>query len=105
MGACPARAHRRWTISRFYGLHAEALRHVIVSSRTDEEVLACVEVHARPATSQKKRVWAQQIDRYRPDAALLEYRRRTYTELTTRIDISSLSVLDLIDIDEGRISL
>ena len=89
----------------FTGLKAEALRHVIVSSRTDEEVLAWVEVHARPATRQKQRVWAQQIDRYRPDAALVDYRRRMYTDLAARIDVSSLSVLDLIDLDEGRMSL
>lgn len=89
----------------FTGLKAEALRQVIVSSRTDEEVLAWVRDHAKPATPIEKRAWAEQIDRYRPDAALAEYRRRIYQELAKRVDVGSLSVLDLIDMDEGRLPL
>lgn len=89
----------------FTGLNAEALRQVIVSSRTDEEVLAWVRDHAKPATPIEKRAWAEQIDRYRPDAALAEYRRRIYQELAKRVDVGSLSVLDLIDMDEGRLPL
>lgn len=89
----------------FAGLKAEALRQVIVSSRTDEEVLAWIRDHAKPATPIEKRAWAEQIDRYRPDAALAEYRRRIYQELAKRVDVGSLSVLDLIDMDEGRLPL
>lgn len=89
----------------FAGLKAEALRQVIVSSRTDEEVLAWIRDHAKPATPIEKRTWAEQIDRYRPDAALAEYRRRIYQELAKRVDVGSLSVLDLIDMDEGRLPL
>lgn len=89
----------------FAGLKAEALRQVIVSSRTDEEVLAWIRDHAKPATPIEKRAWAEQIDRYRPDAALAEYRRRIYQELAKRVDVGSLSVLDLIDMDEARLPL
>ncbi len=89
----------------FTGLKAEALRQVIVSSRTDEEVLAWIRDHAKPATPIEKRAWAEQIDRYRPDAALAEYRRCIYQELAKRVDVGSLSVLDLIDMDEGRLPL
>lgn len=89
----------------FAGLKAEALRQVIVSSRTDEEVLAWIRDHAKPATPIEKRTWAEQIDRYRPDAALAEYRRRIYQELAKRVDVGSLSVLDLIDMDEARLPL
>lgn len=89
----------------FTGLKAEALRQVIVSSRTDEEVLAWIRDHAKPATPIEKRAWAEQIDRYRPDAALAEYRRRIYQELAKRVDVGSLSVLDLIDMDEARLPL
>ena len=38
----------------FTGLNAEALRRVIVSSRTDDEVLAWVQDHAKPVTALEK---------------------------------------------------
>ena len=89
----------------FTGLNAEALRQVILSSRTDDEVLAWVQEHARPTTAAEKHTWAEQIDRYRPDAALVEYRTRIYPELAAQVDVGSLSVLDLIDMDEGRLPI
>jgi uncharacterized protein DUF5069 len=87
----------------FTGLNAQALRHVIVSGCTDDEVLEWVQRHAKPTTALEKQAWAEQIDRYRPDAALMEYRQRVYPELAERVDVSSISVLDLIDMDEGRL--
>lgn len=89
----------------FTGLNAEALRRVILSSRTDDEVLAWVQAHARPTTTLEKQAWAEQIDQYRPDAALVEYRKSVYAELAARVDVGSLSVLDLIDMDEGRLPI
>ena len=87
----------------FTGLNAEALRQVILSSRTDDEVLAWVQEHARPTTAAEKNTWAEQINGYRPDAALVEYRERVYPELAAQVDVGSLSVLDLIDMDERRL--
>jgi hypothetical protein len=89
----------------FTELNATALRQVILSSRNDEEVLTWVREHARPTTALEKQAWAEQIDRYRPDAALVEYRKRVYPELAARVDVGSLSVLDLIDMDEGRLPI
>ena len=89
----------------FTGLNAEALRQVILSSLTDDEVLAWVQEHARPTTVAEKHTWAEQIDRYRPDAVLVEYRKRIYPGLATQVDVGSLSVLDLIDMDEGRLPI
>ena len=89
----------------FTGLNAEALRQVILSSHTDDEVLAWVQEHARPTTAVEKHTWAEQIDRYRPDAALVEYRKRVYPELAAQVDVCSLSVLDLIDMDEGGLPI
>ncbi len=89
----------------FTELNTEVLRQVILSSRTDDEVLAWVQEHAKPTTASEKQAWAEQIDRYRPDAALAEYRKRVYPELTAQVDVGSLSVLDLIDMDEGRLPL
>jgi hypothetical protein len=88
----------------FTGLNAEALRQAIVESRTDDEVLAWVHQHANPATASEKQAWAEQIDRYRPNATLVEYRRKTYPDLAARVDVATLSVLDLIDMDEGRLA-
>lgn len=89
----------------FTGLNAEALRRAILSSRTDDEVLAWVRDHARPATALEKQAWAEHIDCYLPDAMLVEYRKTLYPELAARVDISSLSVLDMIDMDEGRLPI
>jgi hypothetical protein len=89
----------------FTGLDAEALRKAILSARTDEEVRAWVEQNARPHTPEEKRKWAAQIDAYRPDPELAERRRQVYRELASRIDVANVSVLDLIDMDEGRIPI
>ena len=89
----------------FTGLDAEALRQAILSHRTDDEVLAWVQHHAKRATLSEIQAWAKEVDSYRPDAALVEYRRRLYPDLSARIDVTCLSVLDLIDIDEGRLPI
>lgn len=89
----------------FTGLNTEALHRVILSSRTDDEVLAWVQKHAKPITAVEKQAWAEQIDRYQPDVALVEYRKRVYPELAARVDVGSLSVLDMIDMDEGRLPI
>lgn len=89
----------------FTQLNGETLRQVILSCRTDEEVLLWVQAHARPTTALEKNAWAEQINRYRPDAALVEYRKAVYPELVARVDVRSLSVLDLIDMDEGRLPI
>lgn len=89
----------------YTGVDAESLRQAILSSQTDEEVLAWIQAHAKPATVQDKLAWAGQLAEYRPDDNIVEYRKRVYPELTSMIDIASLSVFDLIDLDEGRLSL
>jgi hypothetical protein len=35
----------------------------------------------------------------------VEYRTRVYPELAARVDVSSLSALDMIDMDEGRLAI
>ncbi len=89
----------------FTGLDGEALRRAVLSSDTDEAVLAWVEQHARPHTDEEKRQWAEEIDQYRPDSALVKYRKEIYRELALKVDVANISVLDLIDMDEGRIPL
>jgi hypothetical protein len=88
----------------FTGLKAEALRQAVLLSRTDDEVLQWVQNHARLTTAHEKQAWAEEIARYRPDAALVEYRRLTYPHLADTIDLNTVSVLDLIDMDEDAFS-
>jgi uncharacterized protein (DUF2336 family) len=82
----------------FTELNAEALCQVILSSRTDDDVLVWVQNHARPTTDLEKQAWATEIDRYRPDTELVEYRKRLDPEVAEQVDVESLGVLDLVDI-------
>ena len=77
----------------------------MVSGRAEDVVLAWVRAHAKPATESDKQAWAEKIANYRPDAALVEYRKRLYPEVAAKVDVGALSVLDLIDMDEGRLPL
>ena len=88
----------------FTGLSGEALRGAIHSSQTDEEVLAWVERHGRPRSTEEKRRWAEEIDAYRPNPERAARRKQIYPELAEKVDLAAFSVFDIIDIDEGRIS-
>jgi hypothetical protein len=89
----------------FTGLDGEQLRRVILFETSDEAVLSWVESHARPHTSAEKDEWAEKIKAYRPDAARVAYRRRVYPDLAAKVDVASLDVFDLIDMDEGRLPM
>lgn len=86
----------------FTDLDREKLREAILAGRSDEEILAWIERHARPHTDTEKRRWADEIDAYRPEGEAAHRRRVIYAELAARIDVAAVSILDLIDIDEGR---
>lgn len=90
-----------WLLS-FTGLDPERLRAAILAARGDDEVLAWIDRHALSHTDEQKRAWAESIAGYRPDAAGLEFRTKSYPDLSARIDIGSLGPLDMIDMDEGR---
>jgi len=87
----------------FTGLEGEKLHRAILTTRTDEEVLAWVEQNAHPHSAEEIRKWAEAIDVYRPDPAMAQHRKTIYPEMASKIDVASVSVLDLIDMDEGRI--
>jgi len=89
----------------FTGLDAEELRRAILAAKTDEEILAWVERHAKPHTDDDKRRWIAEIDAYRPNAEWATWRREVYKNLATRADPATLNLFDLIDMDEGRISM
>lgn len=91
-----------WRFLTFTGLDREALRAAILAA-DDAAVLAWVERHATPHTDTEKRTWADTIDAYRPDPERAERRARRYPLVAARYDVGTLSVFDLIDLDEGRI--
>ena len=87
----------------FAELEAEPLRQAILTSKADDEVLAWVERHGLPRSDEEKRRWAEEVDTYRPTPEWAERRKQLYRELAEKIDVTAISVLDLIDMDEGRI--
>jgi hypothetical protein len=89
----------------FTGLDAEELRRAILVAKTDEEVLTWVERHAKPHTEAEKRKWIAEIEAYRPNAESAQRRREVYKKVASVIDPATLSVFDLIDMDEGRVRM
>jgi hypothetical protein len=87
----------------FTGLEAEELRRAILDAKTDEEVLVWLERHAKPHTEGEKQQWIADIEVYRPNAERAEWRRKAYKELAVKVDPATLSVFDLIDMDESRV--
>ena len=59
--------------------------------------------HAHPHSDPEKRAWAQEIDAYRPSADRVHLRRERYPEVAAKVDVGTISVFDLIDLDEGRL--
>ena len=89
----------------FTGLNGEQLRQAILAADSDHAVLAWVEQHAHDHTLEERREWAEQLEAYRPTAAMAEYRRQVYPELAGRVDVAILSVFDLIDMDERKVPI
>jgi hypothetical protein len=89
----------------FAALQAEGLRAAILASPTDEAVLAWVEQHGRPRSDEEKRRWADEVATYRPTPEWAERRKQIYRDLAEKIDVASVGVLDLIDMDEGRMGV
>ncbi|TAK08723.1 MAG: DUF5069 domain-containing protein [Candidatus Manganitrophaceae bacterium] len=87
----------------FTGLDAEQFREAVLSEENDDAVLAWVERHAIPHTASEKEAWARAIAAARPTPETAEYRKKIYPELVAKVDLASINVLDMIDLDEGRI--
>lgn len=93
-----------WRSLTFTGLDPEALRAAILAAPDDAAVLAWVERHAAAPTDAEKRAWAQAIAAYRPDPDRARRRAQRYPTVAARLDVATLSLFDLIDLDEGRIT-
>ncbi|MFI5303653.1 MAG: DUF5069 domain-containing protein [Nitrospiria bacterium] len=88
---------------QFTGLDGEKLREAILKSKTDIEVLAWVEKNSQYHTAEEKESWISQIHAYRPTPEGVDVRKKIYPELASQVEIGSLNVFDMIDMDEGRI--
>ncbi|HSN03385.1 MAG TPA: DUF5069 domain-containing protein [Nitrospira sp.] len=89
----------------FTGLDGEALRQVVLSSAVDEPVMQWIARHARPHSEEEKQRWASEVDGYRASGRVLLYLQATAPELAAQLDFSRFSLLDLIDMDEGRLPI
>jgi hypothetical protein len=87
----------------FTRLDREALRAAILACKDDQAVLAWVARHATPHTDAETRDWISSIDSYRPNPERAQRRAQRYPEVAARFDVATLSLFDLIDLDEGRI--
>ena len=88
----------------FTGLDAGRLHATILSSPDDAATLSWVERHGTPRTDAEKAAWAEAIDAYRPNPERATRRAQHYPHVAARFDVGALSVFDVIDLDEGRIT-
>jgi hypothetical protein len=54
-------------------------------------------------TSKEKKSWISQINAHRPAPEGVDLWKQNYPDLAAKVDIGSLNVFDMIDMDEGRI--
>lgn len=87
----------------FTGLDAEKLREAVLTAENDEAILAWVERYAIRHTAAEKEAWAKAIAAARPMPETVAYRKKMYPELAAQVDLGAINVLDMIDMDEGRI--
>ena len=86
----------------FAGLDAEKLREAVLTAENDKAILAWVERHAIRHTASEKEIWAEAIAA-RPTPEIIDYRKKIYPELAAEVDLGAMNVLDMIEMDEGRI--
>ncbi len=68
----------------------------------DEVVGDWVDQHAIRHTEQERKQWSEEVAAACPDGKVALRRKDLYPELALKIDVTAINVLDLIDMDEGR---
>lgn len=87
----------------FAGVSPEGLRHAILASKTDGDVLSWVLENGQKKTKKEIEEWVAEVSRDRPDKDRFRAREMFYPEVAKKWDVSQLSPFDLVDLDEGRI--
>ena len=89
----------------FTGIDGEALREIIITSTSDEPVLCWIAEHGHSHSDEEKQRWAKEVEAYRASGRVLMYLQATHPELAARVDFTRFSLLDLLDMDEGRLAI
>lgn len=89
----------------FIGVEGEALRETVVTSDGDEPVIRWIAERGYSHSEEEKQRWAEEVEAYRPSGRVLLYLQSTHPELAARVDFTRFSLLDLLDMDEGRLSI
>jgi len=94
----------------FVGIDPEELRKTILDSMDDQSVIRWVERVATPHTSEEKERWSESLSESfsEPTPERIAYRTQVFTGLGDLLGVQALGCansFDLIDYDEGRLSL
>ena len=89
----------------FTGVDGEALREMVVTSDADEPIIRWITEYGHSHSEEDKQRWAEEVEAYRPSGRVLLYLQATHPELAARVDFTRFSLLDLLDMDEGRLSI
>ena len=90
---------------KFTGLAADALQGAMLSSPTDELVLAWVDQHAAIHSDAEKQAWSERAAALRPDPRVAKFLVASLPDLAASLDITVYTLFDLIDMDEGRLPI
>ncbi|MGB0910000.1 MAG: DUF5069 domain-containing protein [Nitrospirales bacterium] len=86
------------------GLDGSQLRKAILTSECDDAVLAWVESASVEKTEMEHEQWAKTLRTYRLSQMLARRFRTQYPEIPSHVDLTTVSLFDLIDMDEGRLA-
>ena len=90
---------------KFTGVASNALQCAILSSQTDEAVLAWVDQHATSRSDAEKRAWSEKAAAFRPDPRVAKFLAESLAGLAAMLDVTAYPLFDLIDMDEGRLPI
>ena len=86
------------------GLNGSQLRDAILLSEFDDAVLGWVESESVKKAEKDHEQWAKTLQTYRLSQMLARRIRKQYPEIPSHVDLTSVSLFDLINMDEGRLA-
>jgi len=86
------------------GLDGNQLRQTILMEESDDAVLAWVESESVKKTEIEHEQWRKTLQSYRLSSMLARRFRKQYPEIPSHVDLTAVSLFDLIDMDEGRLA-
>jgi len=86
------------------GLDGNQLREAILILESDDAVLAWVESESVKKAEKDHEQWAKTLQTYRLSQMLARRFRKYYPDIPSHVDLTAVSLFDLIDMDEGRLA-